>query len=67
VGGGVGGRLGWSGWSVVGFGRVTGMRRASFTVRSPKNCSSRSSTTAGFLRRSIYTSVSVSFLHITII
>ena len=50
-----------------GAGRVGGMRLASFIVRSPKNYSRRSSTTAGSLSRSIFTSVRVSLRHMTII
>jgi hypothetical protein len=50
-----------------GAGRVGGMRRTSFISRSSKNSSRRSATTAVSLSKSIFTSVWVYFLHLTII
>ena len=64
-----GGGCGWVGCIVVGLGgagRVGGMCRTSLAHRSSKNYSRRSSTTAVSFSRSIFTSVWVSFLHITL-
>jgi hypothetical protein len=50
-----------------GAGRVGGMRLTSFISRSSRNSSRRSATTAVSLSKSIFTSVWLSFLQLTII
>ena len=58
---GVGGFGGVGGLGIVG--KVTGMRRVSFTDRSPRYCSILSITTAGSLCKSICTSTYESLRH----